>query len=30
LGMDKSENRIKPKAIRDRQLTHLGFSFLYF
>jgi hypothetical protein len=30
LGMDKSENRIKLTAIRDRQLTHLGFCFLYF
>jgi Na+/proline symporter len=30
LGMDKTENRNKPMAIRARHLTHLGFCFLMF
>lgn len=30
LGMDKTENRNKPTAIRARHLTHLGFCFLMF
>ncbi|MEZ7497330.1 sodium:solute symporter [Flavobacterium sp. Arc3] len=30
LGMDKTENRNKPNAVRARHFTHLGFSFLMF
>jgi hypothetical protein len=30
LGMDKTENRNKPTAVRARHFTHLGFCFLMF